>query len=79
MKIVPISLEVEYWKMGDNNYHTFLFSLLNFEWSVGRSGDTSLLQIGWNQGDFIFETFFFWWISDRISVLKERIEDKKLE
>lgn len=52
MKVIPIAIEIERW----GKYSTFLINIIEFDWC---DGGTSLLEIGFYQGDFRFDILFY--------------------
>ena len=59
MRIIPIELEFDYWKLGKKNFHTLRFAILHFDYP---DGDASLLELGWYQGGFVWDFLFLDWI-----------------
>ena len=66
MRIILFEIELDYWPP---KYHTLRFMLLHFDW---LDGNTSLLELGWYQGEFTWDFLFFYWLRYRVSRLFER-------
>ena len=59
MRIIPFEIELDYWKMGSKNLHTFRIAILHFDWS---DDDASLFEFGWYQGRFVWDFMFINWL-----------------
>lgn len=59
MRIIPIEIELDYWP----KHHTARLLILHLDLP---DFDTSLLDVGWYQGEFWWELFFCNWFLKKL-------------
>jgi hypothetical protein len=55
MRIIPLEIEIDYWRLGKKNYHTLRLAIMHFDLP---DSDASLFEIGWYQGGFVWDLFY---------------------
>jgi hypothetical protein len=59
MRYIPLEIEFELWK----NHNTISIKIMNFDTC---DYDSSLFAIGFYQGEFFFDLFYWWAIRHRL-------------